>query len=138
MEPIRVETVVDVTLQKAWKTWTSPEGICNWNNASDDWYTPQVVNDVRVGGRFVFTMSSRDETTRFDFCGEYTEVIEEQKLGYTMDDGRKATVSFERIDGGVRIVEVFDPENINAVELQKEGWQAILNNFKRYVESVDN
>lgn len=136
MSPITVSVEVRGSLDKVWTAFTSPEAVQHWNAASPDWHCPRAVNDLQTEGRFSYRMEARDGSAGFDFEGTYTEVVPQQKLAYVMDDGRKVSVSFTEIDGGVRVVEVFDPEQENPEELQRAGWQAILNAFKQYVENT--
>ncbi|MFI0429513.1 SRPBCC family protein [Mariniflexile sp. HMF6888] len=131
---ITVEIVVNTDLQKVWNFWTKPEHIVNWNFASDDWHCPKATNDLRVGGKFSATMASKDGAMSFDFEGVYDEVIELKRIAYAMVDGRQVLVTFEKHGNATTVTEVFDPENQNPLEMQENGWQAILNNFKVYVE----
>lgn len=131
---IIVETTVHVSVEKVWKYWITPEDIQGWNFASDDWKCPKAENDVRVGGSFVSTMSSKDGMFSFDFNGIYNEVEENKLLAYELPDGRKVRVTFESLGDTTKVTEVFDPESENPVEMQKTGWQSILNNFKKYAE----
>jgi uncharacterized protein YndB with AHSA1/START domain len=132
---ITVEATVNAPIETVWKCWTEPKHITQWNNASDDWHTPHAENDLRVGGKFLSRMESRDGSMGFDFIGTYQEVIEYKMIAYTMEDGRKVEITF-LIENGktTQVTETFDPENENTLELQKTGWQAILNNFKNHVE----
>jgi len=134
--PITVETIVNRPFDTVWKVWTLPQHIMAWNNASEDWYTPSAENDLRTGGSFSYKMAARDGSFSFDFGGIYDEVIFGQKIAYTIGDGRKVVVDFIGMDGAVKIIETFEAENTNSPELQKSGWQAILDNFKRYAETV--
>ncbi len=131
---ITVETTVHATVEKVWRLWTGAEHIQNWNNASDDWHTPKAVNDLRTGGSFVFTMAAKDGSFSFDFGGTYDVVEENKRIAYTLADDRKVAVTFEEIDGNTRVIEIFDAENIHSHDLQRTGWQAILDNFKKYAE----
>jgi uncharacterized protein YndB with AHSA1/START domain len=131
---ITVESTVNAPVGKVWKLWTEAEHVRNWNNASDDWHTPNAVNDLRKGGNFTFTMAARDGSMSFDFGGTYDDVIENQRIAYTMSDGRKAEVIFKANGGTTHIVETFDAENMNSHAIQRSGWQAILDNFKKYAE----
>lgn len=131
---ITVECIVNAPVEKVWRLWSGPEHIMKWNNASDDWHTPKAENDLRIGGRFVYTMAAKDGSVSFDFNGVYTEVKQHQWIAYTMDDGRKATIRFAGAPMETRVVETFEAEGVNPIELQRGGWQAILNNFKKYVE----
>jgi len=132
---ITVETVVEAPIEKVWKTWTSPEDIIKWNNASDDWHTPKATNDLRVGGKFVATMAAKDGSASFDFEGAYTNIQKHKLIEYTMADGRKVKITFSEQGNETKVVETFDPENTNPVEMQRGGWQSILDNFKKYTEA---
>lgn len=133
--PITIETTVNAPVGKVWQRWTEPAHVQAWNNASDDWYTPRAENDLRAGGRFTYTMASRDGANRFDFSGIYDEVVENRRLAYTLDDGRKVSIHFHEQGDQTHIVETFDPENINPTDMQRAGWQAILDNFRKYAEA---
>ena len=134
---IKVEATVNAPIQKVWAFWTSPEHIVNWNNASEDWHTPKAENDLHVGGKFVFTMAARDGSVSFDFNGTYDEVVEHQAIEYTIEDGRKVKITFKSAGDRTEIIETFEAENQNPPELQQAGWQAILDNFKKYTEEND-
>jgi uncharacterized protein YndB with AHSA1/START domain len=131
---ITIETIVDAPASKVWEFWTLPEHVTQWNHASDDWHSPHAENDVRQGGRFLFTMAAKDGSFSFDFAGTYGEVKPNQYLEYTMDDGRKAGVQFSSLGNQTRVVEHFEAEDTNPIEMQKGGWQAILDNFRKYAE----
>ncbi len=133
--PITVETTVDAPLQKVWESWTEPKHIMKWNNASDDWHTPSATNDLREGGDFVIRMEAKDKSAGFDFGGKYTTVIAQKQIDYTMGDGRKVSILFDEQNGQTHITESFDPESENSPEMQRQGWQAILDNFKKYTEA---
>ena len=133
---ITVTATVNVTIDTVWDSWTNPAHIVNWNNASDDWHTPKASNDLRKDGRFTFTMAAKDGSFSFDFGGTYTSVEPKQKISYIMDDGRVANVWFEQEGNAVKITEEFQAENIHSPEMQEAGWQAILNNFKKYTEGL--
>ncbi len=133
---ITIHTTVDVPVEKAWEYWTEPQHITHWNFASDEWECPSAENDLRAGGRFTAVMAAKDGSTKFDFGGTYDAVEPNRLIEYTMDDGRKVRVAFESDGEKTNIVESFDPETENTEELQRAGWQAILENFKKYAESV--
>lgn len=133
--PITVTAVINAPIEKVWQYYNSPEHITKWAFASDDWEAPHAENDVRIGGKFVTTMAAKDKSMQFDFGGTYTEVKEHELLAYTMGDGRKVTVIFKPEDDSVKVTVTFDMEHENTREKQVEGWQAILNNFKKHVES---
>lgn len=132
---ITVQATVNAPVADVWKLWTEPEHVTQWNNASDDWYTPFAENDVRPGGKFTFRMAARDGSFSFDFGGEYAQVDEYRFMSYAMADGRKVAVTFTANGNSTDISETFDAENENPEEMQRAGWQAILNNFKKYAES---
>lgn len=131
---ITVETTVHADLHKVWDFWTAPEHIMNWNFASADWECPKATNDVTVGGMFSFTMTAKDGSASFDFNGAYTNVVPYSEIAYTMEDGRKAEIFFMEKADGVHMVETFEMEHENPRDIQQAGWQAILENFKKYVE----
>lgn len=131
---ITVETTVNAPAEKVWKYWSEPEHITKWNAASEDWHTPTATNDLREGGTFTSRMEAKDGSMGFDFGGTYTKVIEHKQIDYTMSDGRKVSITFDEVDGHTHITESFDAESENPVEMQRAGWQAILNNFKKYAE----
>jgi uncharacterized protein YndB with AHSA1/START domain len=134
---IKVQTTVTGPIEKAWQYYTDPAHIIKWNNASPDWQTPRAENDLRVGGRFLSRMEAKDGSAGFDFTGTYTEVTPDQKIAYIMDgeDKRKVAVEFVHRGGErTKVTVTFDPENENPLEMQRGGWQSILDNFKKYVE----
>lgn len=132
---ITVETTVQAPAEKVWKYWTEPAHITNWCQASDDWHAPAAENDLQEGGRFKTTMAARDGSMSFDFEGVYTLVKEPEAIAYTMDDGRKVSITFTGSKGETRITETFEAEDTFSPEVQQGGWQAILDSFKKYVES---
>jgi uncharacterized protein YndB with AHSA1/START domain len=132
---ITVQTVVNAPVEKVWECWNRPEHITGWAFASDDWEAPAAENDLRVGGRFKTTMAAKDKSASFDFGGVYTCVKEHELIEYDMDDGRHVKVEFADSPQGVKITETFEPENTHPENVQRSGWQAILNNFKKYAEA---
>jgi uncharacterized protein YndB with AHSA1/START domain len=134
-EAITVQTVVLAPVARVWECWNKPEYITGWSFASNDWEAPAAENDLRVGGKFKTVMAAKDKSTGFDFTGAYTAVKENECIEYDMDDGRHVKVEFEDTPNGVKVTETFEPENEHPLEMQHSGWQAILNNFKKYVES---
>ena len=132
---ITVETTVNAPIEKVWGYFTQPEHITKWNNASDDWHTPNASNDLRVGGNFVYRMEAKDGSFGFDFGGVYESVDQNEYIEYTIGDGRNVKVKFTAQGNKTDVVETFEAEEINSIELQKGGWQAILDNFKKYTES---
>jgi uncharacterized protein YndB with AHSA1/START domain len=131
---ITVETLVRAGLDAVWAAWNSPEDIKQWNAASDDWHTTQSMVDLREGGKFSARMEAKDGSFGFDFEGTYTRVVPRKLIEYRMDDERTCKVEFVEEAGGVLVRETFDAETENAPEMQREGWQAILDNFARHVE----
>ncbi|HET8837491.1 MAG TPA: SRPBCC family protein [Flavobacteriaceae bacterium] len=134
-KPIRVENSVSAPIEKVWDYWTEPEHIKKWNSASDDWHTPQAENDLRVGGKFLSRMEAKNKSKGFDFTGTYKKVEKPRHISYAMEDGRKVNVNFSAKNNGTMITETFDPETTHSREMQQSGWQAILDNFKKYVEA---
>lgn len=132
---ITVETMIDAPVERVWDHWTNPVHIVRWNQASDDWYTPYAENDLRTNGKFLSRMEAKDGSVGFDFGGEYQEVRPHERIVYFMGDGRGVSVLFDGDGEATRITETFDAEQINSADMQKQGWQAILDNFKAYVES---
>lgn len=134
MPPITISTRIAKPVAHVWNCWTKPEHIMHWNAASDDWHCPKAENDLRVGGRFSSTMAARDGSFSFDFSGEYTAVEPQSRIAYTLEDGRKVEVRFNPDGDGTNVEQTFDPEKENPEEMQRGGWQAILDRFKAYAE----
>lgn len=132
---LTVQVILHSTIQTVWDYWTLPQHIMQWCQASADWHAPYAENDVNVGGKFKTTMASKDGSMSFDFEGIYTRVEMFKLIEYVLADDRKVKIEFITEGNIVRLIEHFDPENENALELQQTGWQAILNNFKSYLES---
>ena len=132
---ITIEVTVKAPVQTVWKLWSDPEHIKKWNSASDDWHTPHAENDLRKGGKFTSRMEAKDGSFGFDFGGVYDEVRTNEYIEYTMGDGRKVKVTFSPQGNDTKIVETFEAETENSLEMQKSGWQAILDNFKKHAES---
>lgn len=131
---ITVQSTIQADTQKVWDFYTQPEHIIGWNFASDDWHCPRATNDLRVGGKFSARMEAKDGSYGFDFNTLYDEVEVHEKIAYTMEDGRKAAITFSGENGATLVTVTFDAENQNDLEMQRSGWQAILDNFKKYVE----
>ena len=131
---ITIERVVNAGLENVWNAWNNPEDIKQWNNASDDWHTTASTVDLREGGKFSSRMEAKDGSSGFDFEGTYTRVIPEKSIAFRMADDREVSVEFIQRADGVLVKETFDAETENPPEVQREGWQAILDNFKRHVE----
>ena len=132
---ITVETLVKAPLAAVWDAWNTPEDIQQWNAASDDWHTTRSAVDLREGGKFSSRMEAKDGSAGFDFEGVYTRVVPKSAVAYRMGDGREAEVEFVERADGVVVTETFDAENVYPPEFQKQGWQAILDNFARHVEA---
>ena len=128
--------MVDENVERAWEVYTNPKYIVKWNHASHDWVCPKATNNLKVGGKFSWRMESKDGEEGFDFSGTYTKVIPHERIEYTMDgkDKRKVSVVFEDVFESTDVIVTFDPEKENSIEMQKGGWQAILNNFKLCAE----
>lgn len=133
-EIITISTKINASISKVWEYFTNPEHIKKWNSASKDWHTPYAQNDLREGGKFKYRMEKKDSSEGFDFCGVYDVVILHETLAYTLDDGRVVKTTFIDFGNETEIVQAFEAENFYPVEMQKYGWQSILDNFKLYVE----
>lgn len=131
---ITVSTMINKPVDQVWTYYTEPAHITQWNAASDDWHSPRAENDLRVGGRFNSRMEARDGSEGFDFEGTYNEVKPNEKFAYTMDDGRKCEVVFAKDGNATELTVTFDAETENPVDFQRQGWQSILDNFKKYAE----
>src|ERR1051326_2712574 len=134
-EVITIENTIHAPVKKVWDFWTKPEHITKWNNASNDWHTPWAKNDLRVGGHFSSRMEAKDGSMGFDFGGVYDAIEEQQYIEYTIGDGRKVKINFTPHDNATKVVESFEAENTHSLEMQRSGWQSILDNFKKYAES---
>lgn len=133
---IAVSAIVNAPIERVWNKWKNPSDIIQWNNASDDWHTPKAENDLKEGGKFLFRMESKDGKMGFDFEGIYHTVKTNELIEYIITDGRKVKIVFTDNGGKTKIVETFEAENTHSIELQQSGWQAILDNFKKYVEII--
>jgi len=134
-EKIKIEALINGSPDKVYQLWTEPEHITKWNFASDDWCCPSAENDLRVGGIYKSRMEAKDGSFGFDFEGRYEEVSPSGKLVSSLADGRQVETTFEEEAGSTRVTTRFDPESQNSIEMQREGWQAILDNFKKYAET---
>lgn len=132
---ITVETIVHAPIEKVWKIWNDPKHIVQWCNASEDWHAPYADNDLQTDGKFKTTMAAKDGSMSFDFEGVYTHVEPNKLIRYELGDGRKVEVTFAAELEGTRVIETFDPEQNNPVEMQRGGWQAILDHFKTHAEA---
>jgi uncharacterized protein YndB with AHSA1/START domain len=129
-----VQAIINAMIDAVWKYWTTPEDVVKWNNASEDWHTTRAENNLWAGGNFIYRMEAKDGSTGFDFSGVYDKVIINEQIDYTLGDGRKVIINFSLMDGKVKVVEFFEAENTYPIEMQRSGWQAILDNFKKYAE----
>lgn len=134
-EVITISTNVSIPVSRVWQLWNNPADIMKWNSASPDWHTPSAISEFTPGGKFSFRMEAKDGSFGFDFSGLYDVITPEKYLEYTLDDGRKVKITFTAKDDVTHIQESFEAESENSLELQKAGWQAILDNFKRYAEA---
>lgn len=134
--PITAGVTVSAPIENVWEAWNKPEHIPNWAFASDDWGAKDVENDLKTGGKFKTYMFDKNSGEGFDFEGVYTDVQEHKVIEYDMSDGRHVKVVFEEKPEGIKITQTFDPEHENPEDMQRSGWQAILNNFKKYTESL--
>jgi uncharacterized protein YndB with AHSA1/START domain len=133
---ITVQAVINAPVEQVWKLYTKPEHVTKWNNASNDWHTPRAENDLKVGGKFLYRMQAKDGSSGFDFDGTYKQVKTNELIVYSISDGRKVEVEFTKEDDArTKISTTFEAESTNPIEMQRDGWQAILNNFKKYVET---
>ena len=132
---ISVQVIIEAPVDKVWKTWTTPDDIIRWNAASDDWHTSKATNDLHVGGKFTSRMEAKDGSFGFDFEGFYDKVKINECIEYHLGDDRQVKITFSKHGDATIVSETFEVEYTNSIELQKGGWQAILNNFKKYTEA---
>lgn len=132
---ITIETQINAPLDVVWSAWTTPADIVKWNAASDDWHTPEAMIDLQVGGVFNYRMEARDGSFGFDFTGKFTKIVKHQTIEFVMDDDREVSVEFVDNEDSIRVRETFEAESENDGEMQRRGWQSILDNFARHVES---
>lgn len=132
---VTIQTTIQAPIEKVWSYFNQPEHVVRWNAASPDWHTPVAENDLRTGGKFLYRMEAKDGSFGFDFGGVYDDVQENKLIEFTMGDGRKVRAEFNGNEKETTIVENFEAESENPVEMQKSGWQSILDNFKKYTEA---
>ena len=132
---ITVDITIDAPLDKVWSAFNNPDDIVKWNQASPDWHCPKAENNLQIGGTLKSTMAAKDGSFQFEFEAKYDEIIPNQYIRYYLADGRKVEINFNEENNSTTIIEKFDPENQNSEEMQREGWQAILNSFKHYIET---
>jgi len=135
IKTIIVENVINAPIEKVWEMWTEPKHIVNWYYAIDDWEAPYAENNLLVGGKFKTVMSAKDKSSRFDFTGVYTNLKKHELIEFNIDDSRHVRIEFTKLQNGIKVTEIFEPEKVYSEELQRTGWQAILDNFKKYVEN---
>ena len=133
---VRIHATINAPIEKVWTAWNEPQHVTQWNSASEDWHSPKAENDLRPGGTFNYRMEAKDGSFGFDFAGVYDEVIPHEHISYTMGDGRTVQNVFTSTGGATEITSTFEAENENPIEMQRDGWQAILDNFKKYTESL--
>ncbi len=133
--PITIEATVKAPVEKVWAYWSEPKHITQWAFASPDWHAPYAENDARTGGKFKTTMAAKDGSFSFDFEGVYSHVEPKKVIEYGLGDGRKVKITFTAMGNETKVVETFNPEKENPIEMQRGGWQAILDNFKKYTET---
>lgn len=134
MEPITVQNTIEASIEIVWEYWTNPEHVKNWNFASNDWHCPRASSDFIMDGEFHYIMAAKDGSVEFDFCGTFTNIVLHQSIQIYLEDGREVRLQFIKEGAATKLIETFEPEEVNSLELQKQGWQAILNNFKSYTE----
>ncbi len=136
MNRIVVKSLIKSSIAQVWECWTNPEHVMNWNFASQDWCCPEATIILQEGSEFHYIMAAKDQSMSFDFWGTYQEILKHQNIEIILGDGRKMTVTFESTNDGVIVTELFEPESQNPIEMQKAGWQMILDNFTKYVEGL--
>ena len=132
---IQVQALIDADIQRVWDCWTQPKHIVNWNFATDEWQCPTATNDLHPGGKFSWRMEAKDGSMGFEYSGTYESITEWKRIEKHVEDGRKVVITFTEKEGKTEVIETFEPDE-NDPEMQRQGWQAILNNFQQYVESA--
>ena len=135
MKTITVKTTIDRSIGEVWDYWTTPEHITKWNFATPEWHCPKAEHDLKVGGKLNYHMAAKNGSMAFDYTATFTRLEPNELMEYKLDDGRKVTISFSDIGDKTEVIETFEVEDENSIEMQRQGWQAILDNFKKYVES---
>jgi uncharacterized protein YndB with AHSA1/START domain len=132
---ITIEATVKAPVEKVWKVWTTPEDIVKWSTPSPDWHTPRAEHDLQPGGKFNYRMEAKDGSFGFDFGGVFDVLKKNELIEYTIGDGRKVVINFTSKGNETHIVQTFEAEDQNPIEMQRAGWQAILDSFKNYTEN---
>lgn len=135
-QTISIQTIVNAPIDKVWESWTSPKHIMQWNNADESWHTPSAENNLQVGGKFKSRMEAKDGSMGFDFEGVYEAVEINKLIQYVMTDGRNVRIDFKEIGNKIEITELFEAEEQHPIDFQRDGWQSILDNFKKYTEAL--
>lgn len=135
MKTIKVENIIDKNVKEVWEFWTNPEHIVNWNFASPEWHCPKAEHELKVGGMLKYHMAARDGSLAFDYVATFSIVKPNELLEYTLGDGRKVSIEFIENGNTTQIIESFEIEDESSIDIQRQGWQAILDNFKKYVEA---
>ncbi|MDC6350976.1 SRPBCC family protein [Zeaxanthinibacter sp. PT1] len=133
---ITISTTIRCPIAKVWQFWTQPNHITRWNFASDEWHCPSAVNDLRPGGTLDWRMEAKDGSMGFDYTGTYDEIRPKEIISYQIADGRKVTINFQSVGSETRVKETFEMDNTHPEDIQRNGWQSILDNFKKYAESA--
>jgi uncharacterized protein YndB with AHSA1/START domain len=133
---IEISTHINKNLKLVWDSWIKSDHIKNWNFASDEWGCPSAVIDFKEQGHFSYRMEAKDQSFGFDYSGVFKKIVPFVQIHFVLDDGREVTVDFSEIDSGTKVVECFEPESENSRDLQEQGWKAILENFKKYTETL--
>ncbi|RYG18594.1 MAG: polyketide cyclase [Chitinophagaceae bacterium] len=136
LAPITIEATINAPVDKVWSYWNLPAHIMQWAFASEEWHCPAAENDLQVGGKFTTRMEAKDGSFGFEFGGIYDVVKTNEEIAYSLEDGRKVKITFIDLGNETKVIETFDPESQNPIEMQRGGWQAILNNFKKHAESA--
>ena len=135
MKTITVENEINKSVQQVWELWTTPKHIINWNFATLEWHCPAAEHELKIGGKLKYHMAARDGSMAFDYTATFTQIKPNELLEYTLDDGRKVSIKFSEQNRVTKIVETFEVEDENSIDMQRQGWQGILDNFKKYAES---
>lgn len=136
MKSVTANTTVQKDVSQVWEIWTTPDHIVNWNFASPEWHCPKAEHDLKVGGKLKYHMAAKDGSMAFDYIATFTKIIPNELIEYVLEDQRKVTIQFTTQDNSTVVTEVFEIEDHNTMEQQRMGWQAILDNFKKYVEAT--